>query len=357
MKNIKNLLILSVTALAICSGITFTGCSSDSGGGDTSPTLITQWKPTDFPTPALGELSYGDIYCYDDGTFKTGTTANGQFQEHYSGTYDGDTLNDGEITFTVTKFLGVEAAGSFTATISGASISIEKNSITGNLILLITDAPYVKIYAGNLASQWEGKDSSGNSWLFSLYSDDPLTDGTFTVEISKENDTEGPIIYDGTNAEDLTFSFSFTIENVLDSEGKWGDRLGGVYIKWDQVDGKPFDNCIDSGYITAPKLGGSGTPITAEDNQVLFSATKGQAPNSSTDGLTIAKEGTSDVKVTVNYAFGWGAKFGGENPKNPAEYANDDNYTTVMSDLNAFKSALTNPNFTITIDAFLATAE
>lgn len=218
MKNIKNLLILSVTALAICSGITFTGCSSDSsdsGGGDTSPTLITQWKPTDFPTPDLGDLSYGDIYCYDDGTFKTGTTANGVFQEHYSGTYDGDTLNDGEITFNVTKFSGVEAAGSFTATISGASISIEKNSITGNLSLLITDAPYVKIYADNLASQQEGEDSSGNSWLFSLYSDDPLTNGTFTVEIFKENDTEYTygtyylcdIQYAGTTVEGIHFDF------------------------------------------------------------------------------------------------------------------------------------------------------
>ena len=239
-KNIKNLLILSVTALAICSGITFTGCSSDSGGGDTSPTLITQWKPTDFPTPVLGDLSYGDIYCYDDGTFKTGTTANGLFQEHYSGTYDGDTLNDGEITFTVTKFSGVEAAGSFTATISGASISIEKNSITGNLGLLITDAPYVKIYADNLASQWEGKDSSGNSWLFSLYSDDPLTEGTFTVEIFKENDTEytygtyylcNILQYDGTTVEGIHFDFDRysnpleykrRSETILDISVTWG---------------------------------------------------------------------------------------------------------------------------------------
>lgn len=180
-----------------------------------------------------------------------------------------------------------------------------------------------------------------------------IEDGDIKFE-PKANDNIPPMVYDGKDAEDLTFSFSFTIENVLDNDGNWGDRLGGIYIKWDQDDGKPFDNCIGSGYITAPKLNGDGTPITAEDNQVLFFATKGQAPaNSSTNGLTITKEGTSDVKVTVNYAFGWGTKFNGQNP---AEYATDLNYTTVMSDITAFKSALTNPNFTITIDAFLATA-
>ena len=181
-----------------------------------------------------------------------------------------------------------------------------------------------------------------------------ITDGKIAFE-PKDNDTTGPIIYDGKNAEDLTFSFSFTIENVLDSEGKWGDRLGGVYIKWDQVDGKPFDNCIDSWYITAPKLNGDGTPITAEDEQVLFTASAGGEIASSTNGVTIDRvDTTSNVKVTVNYAFGWGTKFNGQNP---AEYATDLNYTTVMSDITAFKSALTNPNFTITIDAFLATAE
>lgn len=166
MKNIKNLLILSVTALAICSGITFTGCSSDSsdsGGGDTSPTLITQWR---LNSTDLAQ-TLGDIYCYDDGSFKIATISNGMFAEIYSGTYDGDTLNDGEITFTVTKYLNQEvtASAGFTATITAE----EKLSITddyGNLSMLPpyegsigSSYYYTREYANKIVpgTRWEGK--------------------------------------------------------------------------------------------------------------------------------------------------------------------------------------------------------
>ncbi len=175
-----------------------------------------------------------------------------------------------------------------------------------------------------------------------------VTDGEIAFE-PKENDTTEPIIYDGTNKEDLNFAFTFTLTNVLTSEGRWGDRLGGVNIKWDEGTNDTFATCITNNYITAPKLGGSGTPITNTD-AALFTVTSGGELTNST-GLTFEKVDTTDVKVTVNYAFGWGTKFDG---KNPAEYATNENYTTVMSDITAFKSALTNPNFTITIDAFLA---
>lgn len=163
MKNIKNLLILSVTALAICSGITFTGCSSDSsdsGGGDTSPTLITQWR---LNSTDLVAQTFGDIYCYDDGSFKIATISDGMFAETYSGTYDGDTLNDGEITFTVTKYRNQEvtASAGFTATITAE----EKLSITGdygNLSSLPSyegGSYYTRVYAYKIVpgTRWEGK--------------------------------------------------------------------------------------------------------------------------------------------------------------------------------------------------------
>lgn len=181
-----------------------------------------------------------------------------------------------------------------------------------------------------------------------------VTDGEIAFE-PKESDTTGPIIYDGTNKEDLNFAFTFTLTNVLTSEGTWGNRLGGVNIKWNEGNDGSFATCISNGYITAPKLGvdGSGAAITNTD-AALFTVTSGGELTNST-GLTFERvDTTTNVKVTVNYAFGWGTKFGG---KNPAEYATNENYTTVMSDITAFKSALTNPNFTITIDAFLAPAE
>lgn len=179
-----------------------------------------------------------------------------------------------------------------------------------------------------------------------------VTDGEIAFE-PKESDKTGPIIWDGNeeHSEDLDFTFTFTLTNVLTDTGEWGNRLGGVNIKWNEGNDGSFATCISNGYITAPKLGvdGSGAAITNTD-AALFTVTSGGELTNST-GLTFERVDTTNVKVTVNYAFGWGAKFGGINP---AEYATNENYTTVMSDITAFKSALTSTNFTITIDAFLA---
>ena len=174
----------------------------------------------------------------------------------------------------------------------------------------------------------------------------------------KENDTTGPIIWDGTHSEDLDFAFTFTLTNVLTSEGKWGNRLGGVNIKWNQGDSGTFATCITNKYITAPKLGGSGggsgTELTTSDAP-LFSVEAGQAPaNSSTDGLIVARDAqTADVTVTVNYAFAWGDAFYNDNPGN----ATDENYTAIKTALDDFKAKLTDTKFTITIAPFLVPAE
>lgn len=170
----------------------------------------------------------------------------------------------------------------------------------------------------------------------------------------KENDTTGPIIWDGTHSEDLDFGFTFKIKNALKEDGTWVDRLAGVNIKWNQGDNGTFATCITNEYITAPKLGGSGTELTTSDAP-LFSVVAGQDPaNSSTDGLIVARDAqTADVTVTVNYAFAWGGAFNNDNPSN----ANSETYASIKTALDDFKAKLTDTNFEITITPFLAQAE
>ena len=177
-----------------------------------------------------------------------------------------------------------------------------------------------------------------------------ITDPTIAFE-PEYGDETGPIIWDGTNSEDLDFAFTFTLTNVLTSEGNWGDRLGGVNIKWDEGTNDTFKTCIASNYITAPKLGGSGTAITDTD-AALFTVTSGGELTNST-GLTFARVDTTNVTVTVNYSFAWGSAFKYGNPGN----ATNETYAEIKPALDAFKAALTDTGFTITITPFLATAE
>lgn len=178
-----------------------------------------------------------------------------------------------------------------------------------------------------------------------------VTDGEIAFE-PKENDTTGPIIWDGKNKEDLNFGFTFTLTNVLDADGNWGDRLGGVNIKWDQGTSGTFETCIDNNYITAPKLGGSGTAITDTDAALFTVTSGGKLTNSA--GLTFARVNTTtDVTVTVNYAFDWGSAFNNDNPGN----ATSETYANIKTALDAFKAALTDTDFEITITPFLAQAE
>lgn len=178
-----------------------------------------------------------------------------------------------------------------------------------------------------------------------------VTDGEIAFE-PKENDTEGPIIWDGTNSEDLDFAFTFTLTNVLDAEGKWGDRLVGVNIKWNQGENGTFATCITNNYITAPKLGGSGAAITDTDAALFTVTSGGELTNSA--GLTFARvDTTANVTVTVNYAFAWGSAFNNANPGD----ATSETYSTIKTALDAFKAALTDTNFEITITPFLVQAE
>lgn len=182
-------------------------------------------------------------------------------------------------------------------------------------------------------------------------SDVSVTDGKIAFE-PEENDTEGPIIWDGTHSEDLDFAFTFTLTNVLTSEGKWGDRLGGVNIKWNQGNSGTFATCITNNYITAPKLGGSGAAITNTDAALFTVTSGGELTNSA--GLTFARvDTTTNVTVTVNYAFDWGSAFNNDNPGK----ANSETYARIKTALDAFKAALTDTNFEITITPFLAQAE
>lgn len=177
-----------------------------------------------------------------------------------------------------------------------------------------------------------------------------VTDGEIAFE-PKENDTTGPIIWDGENIEDLNFAFTFTLNNVLTSEGKWGDRLGGVNIKWNQGNSGTFATCITNNYITAPKLGGSGAAITNTDAALFTVTSGGELTNSA--GLTFTRvDTTANVTVTVNYSFDWGSAFNNDNPGNAI-----DNYTEIKAALDDFKAKLTDTKFTITITPFLASAE
>lgn len=164
---------------------------------------------------------------------------------------------------------------------------------------------------------------------------------------AKENDTTGPIVWDGSHSEDLTFNFSFTISDVLNAEGNFTKDVG-VYIKW--ANHSDYDTLIGKKYITAPQRDGSNA--LTDSNASLFEYKTGNALQSeSNNGLTFAAAGedNTDLQVTAAYSFAWGNEFRG---KNPSEFATDENLSTVLTALEELK-ALNGKKFTITLTSYV----
>lgn len=161
---------------------------------------------------------------------------------------------------------------------------------------------------------------------------------------AKENDTNGPIVWDGSHSEDLTFKFSFTISDVLNAEGNFTKDVG-VYIKWSEH--SAYDTLIGKNYITAPQR--NGAALTDSDAS-LFEYKTNALPSDS-NGLTFAASGDSntDLTVTATYSFAWGTAFGGNNP---SEFATDENLSTVLAALAELK-ALNGQKFIITLTSYV----
>lgn len=163
---------------------------------------------------------------------------------------------------------------------------------------------------------------------------------------AKENDTTGPIVWDGESYEDLTFNFSFTISDVLDGQGNFTKDVG-VNIKWDSP--SDYDTLIGENYITAPQRGGANA-LTDSDAS-LFEYKTGVALEGGSNGLTFAAagEGNTDLQVTATYSFAWGTAF---EVKNPSEFATDENLDTVLPALAELKS-LNGKKFKITLTSYV----
>lgn len=163
---------------------------------------------------------------------------------------------------------------------------------------------------------------------------------------AKENDTTGPIVWDGTNKADLTFNFSFTISDVLNAEGNFTKDVG-VYIKWENH--SAYDTVIDNNYITAPQRNGANA--LTDSNTSLFEYKTGEALQGGNNGLTFKAAGDSntDLQVTATYSFAWGTAFEG---KNPSEFATNENLSTVLTKLEELQD-LNNQKFTITLTSYV----
>ena len=164
---------------------------------------------------------------------------------------------------------------------------------------------------------------------------------------AKENDTTSPIVWDGTNKEDLTFNFSFTISDVLNAEGNFTKDVG-VYINWDSP--SDYDTLIGKNYITAPQRNGANA-LTDSDTSLFEYRTGAALPGEESNGLTFAAagEGSTDLQVTAAYSFAWGTAFEG---KNPSEFATDENLSTVLPELEELKG-LNGKKFTITLTSYV----
>lgn len=171
------------------------------------------------------------------------------------------------------------------------------------------------------------------------------TDQNITFD-AKENDTTVPIVWDGTNKEDLTFNFSFTISDVLNAEGNFTKDVG-VYIKWDNP--SAYSTLIGKNYITAPQRNGANA--LTDSNASLFEYKTGTAIPDESNGLTFVAsgEGNTDLTVTAAYSFAWGTAFGGNNP---SEFATDENLSTVLTALEELKD-LNSQTFTITLTSYV----
>lgn len=170
-----------------------------------------------------------------------------------------------------------------------------------------------------------------------------IADGGIKFD-AKENDTTGPITWDGKNSEKLNFTIEYTI-NCVNPE-----KFGGVkaYMTIDNATsgaGKALADAIGSkNYLIAPlstEKTAIATSLTAETND----ANTDELTNKKYE-TTVAKTNTS-YKFTTKFSFNWGSTF---DKKNPSEYATTDNLTTAKDALTELQSA-SNAAFTIHLEA------
>lgn len=170
-----------------------------------------------------------------------------------------------------------------------------------------------------------------------------IADGGIKFD-AKENDTTGPITWDGKNSEKLNFTIEYTI-NCVNPE-----KFGGVkaYMTIDNATsgaGKALADAIGlKNYLIAPlstEKTAIATSLTAETND----ANTNNLTNKKYE--TIVTKTNTSYKFTTKFSFNWGSTF---DNMNPSVFATTKTFTIAKNALAELQSA-SNAAFTIHLEA------
>ena len=94
---------ISAVLAAMVLALAFVGCKDDDDDDD-DPSVVTAWYSAE-------DGATETVYFYDDSTFKLEATMNKVTMVGATGTYSGDTTNDGKIKMTIKKIFDEKTNG------------------------------------------------------------------------------------------------------------------------------------------------------------------------------------------------------------------------------------------------------
>lgn len=183
------------------------------------------------------------------------------------------------------------------------------------------------------------------------------------IKFDSNNGTGGLLSGDGTNAEDLSFSISYTVKNYT-KENNF--KVFGYFSN--STIGTNFKDVAEKGLITLPYGIGDGTTADSKGQGVLVFDGTNLPKDGSNNNASIKTEITETVvsesySVKQTFSFGWGMAFASKNPSEVSssdtiyDYNRSDKSTTTTGNADTLKSNLfylkskigTNVKFALTL--------
>lgn len=126
--------------------------------------------------------------------------------------------------------------------------------------------------------------------------------------------------------------------------------------------GKKFEGLVEASILKNPTISYDGTTTTTPVT-VTMNGAEVEIPKTAAFGTvdTTVSDTAKTATATIKITFGWGTAFGGENPENPYNYYNKQDYTyeraqEANKNLTELYNSLNGVNYKVTVTGTTAAA-
>lgn len=149
----------------------------------------------------------------------------------------------------------------------------------------------------------------------------------------------------------LNYKYWSVIPENLKLKIEAGTKTGETFVK---DTGKKFEGLVEASILKNPTISydekTNKTPVTVTMNGAEVEIPKAAFGSVDTTDSDTAKKATATIKIT----FGWGTAFGSENPENPYNYYNKQDYSATLAqnandNLKKLYDSLTGVSYKVTV--------